>query len=486
MATRPSQGGSNGTWGSELNAWLDQFANADGTLKAAAVLAALGGANSAPVLFDTSNFFVPCTDSFTTRTLIGIDRVNDRMLVAGSSSLFQSSDFGATLSTDKGQPSTSTANLARKLVMFKGNYYFAGVDSVSGKAAVWKAAPAAGNTAFSWGSPVFTASTGATSVIATAMNVITDANGNDLAIMFGEYADPTGGPTMWRTTDGTTWTAVLSPSVGSPTTTGVRHFHCVAQDPYNPANVYASAGDGITKPIWKSTDYGVTWSVIVTDSNFQGVQISFTTNWVFFAGDSARGTCFVMDRATNTCHWLPGNHRFWPVASPWFRAGGHAFTDGACTNGSKTFTSATAGFGTTFDKNDVGREVLLPGALLPNTFIAGVSSSTSVQLNQNAQATLSAQPFILSGDEFYYSAFYGIVDPATGFYYCTANDNSSGGNRSGLFVHTGQDFLLLDVHEASVTGVNQVSAEHFIYNGKLWSAGKSHVLGSATRTMLTP
>lgn len=43
MPTRPSQGGSAGTWGTELNAWLDTHANADGTLKASAVQAALGG-----------------------------------------------------------------------------------------------------------------------------------------------------------------------------------------------------------------------------------------------------------------------------------------------------------------------------------------------------------------------------------------------------------------------------------------------------------
>jgi hypothetical protein len=102
-----------------------------------------------------------------------------------------------------------------------------------------------------------------------------------------------------------------------------------------------------------------------------------------------------------------------------------------------------------------------------------------VQLSNSAQATLASQTFVIGGDEFYWSAFYGIVDPATGFYYFTANDNSSGGNRSGLFVHTGQQLLLLDVHEASITGFNQVSAEHFIYGGKVWFAGKSRPLLTA-------
>jgi hypothetical protein len=31
MATRPSQGGSDGTWGTELNAWLDVEHASDGT-----------------------------------------------------------------------------------------------------------------------------------------------------------------------------------------------------------------------------------------------------------------------------------------------------------------------------------------------------------------------------------------------------------------------------------------------------------------------
>lgn len=47
MPARPVQGGSIGTWGAELDAWLDQFANADGTLVSSAVQAALGGSLTA-------------------------------------------------------------------------------------------------------------------------------------------------------------------------------------------------------------------------------------------------------------------------------------------------------------------------------------------------------------------------------------------------------------------------------------------------------
>jgi hypothetical protein len=49
MPTRPSQGGSAGTWGAELNAWEDVARNADGTLKTSAVQAALGGFLTAPL-----------------------------------------------------------------------------------------------------------------------------------------------------------------------------------------------------------------------------------------------------------------------------------------------------------------------------------------------------------------------------------------------------------------------------------------------------
>lgn len=427
------------------------------------------------VLLDASSSYVGCYDAFTTRSLMGIDRVNNRMFINNTSQILQTEDQGTTLSTNKTVPTNMTSGTMRKMLLFKGNNYLAAVDSVSASASIYQAAPQSGSTAFSW-TKVHTA-TGVGGHIGTGFNVVTDAGGADLALVYVEYSDPAGGPQIWRSTNGTTWTSVLGP------VSGMRHFHAVAQDPFNPAVVYATGGDGSVKQIWKSTDFGVTWAIITADPNWQAVQISFTAEWVWFAGDSARGSVFVMDRATNTCRWLPDNHRNIPVPNPLPRSGGQIFADGASTFGNKTITSATAGFANTFDKNDVGREVIFPSAVYPRTYITGVGSGTSVQVSQNSQATLTGQTFILGGDQFYWSAFYGIADPDTGFYYFTANDTTSGGNRSGLFVHTGQQLILLESFGPSVISPGTVGSEHFIYAGKLWMSGKSRELLTATRSM---
>jgi hypothetical protein len=51
MTALPTIGGDKDSWGTKLVAWLESFANADGTLQTAPVQAALGG--SRPIVSDT-------------------------------------------------------------------------------------------------------------------------------------------------------------------------------------------------------------------------------------------------------------------------------------------------------------------------------------------------------------------------------------------------------------------------------------------------
>ena len=105
-----------------------------------------------------------------------------------------------------------------------------------------------------------------------------------------EYGDHAGGPTLRRSSDGTTWTTLM-------TDADIRHHHCVATDPYNAGHVWLTSGDGIAKTIRRSTDYGSTWSTIAASSEYQAVQISFDSEYVYFAHDSAGCTFHVYDRA---------------------------------------------------------------------------------------------------------------------------------------------------------------------------------------------
>src|SRR4029453_15757731 len=89
-----------------------------------------------------------------------------------------------------------------------------------------------------------------------------------------------------------------------------RHVHAVAPDPYVPGQVWATLGDGTAESVIRSNDFGAsgTWQVVVQSSYWQAVQISFSPQWVFFAGDAGKGTVYVLARVLLQPAWAASNY----------------------------------------------------------------------------------------------------------------------------------------------------------------------------------
>lgn len=224
---------------------------------------------------------------------IGCDATDDRVFVNDVTGgvLRQSADHGSTWSNAKGWPTNVTYANVRKILRFKTKLYLLAKDTSDSIWKVWSCDPAAGNTAFTWSSP---------------LHALTDANSltffpafstDGTYIYVGEYGDPGAGPAAWRTADGSTWDVMYGPDAT------LRHIHAIAPDPYNAGHVYMTCGDGTAKTIQRSTDSGANWSVVVASSAWQAVQISFTERHVFFAGDSQRGMAWFMDRDELVPRW---------------------------------------------------------------------------------------------------------------------------------------------------------------------------------------
>ena len=288
----------------------------------------------------------------------------------------QSTDWGATWSASKGEPTNVTHSTITKFVRFGAYIYVLAKDSSDNLYKVWRASPASGDTAFTWSSPLHAmASTGA-----TALGSSLSASSSYLYL--AEYGSPTGGPAAYRSANGTDWTTIYTADAT------LTHIHAIAEDPYNAGHVWMTCGDGTAKTIQRSTDYGDTWSVVVASSAWQGVQISFSPEWVFVAGDGSRGTVVVVDRDTGTPYWGSTNFH-WNVA--------------------------------------------VPGA-----------------------ATVT--------DKYWKNAYFGAVDPATGIYYCVANDTSASGTTMGLFwlPRVGSSLQILD------PGGNGISMNGEVHIGVGW------------------
>ena len=227
----------------------------------------------------------------------GVDAVDGNLIANDLTAGFprQSSDWGATWSGNKGLP-PNTSGIG-KVVRFKGNLYVLSMDVSTERLGVYRSPPAAGNTPYDWSSPLVKLSAGATSLN-------TNMNADDSYLYVGEYGDPVGGPRILRSADGVNWEIVYGPDPS------VRHVHAVAPDPYDPGVVWATLGDGITKSVMRSTDFGAprSWQVVVSSSRWQAVQISFSPRWVFFAGDSGTGTVWVLDRQQVQPMWAATNY----------------------------------------------------------------------------------------------------------------------------------------------------------------------------------
>ncbi len=261
-------------------------------------------------------------------------------------------------------------------------------------------------------------------------------------IYVGEYSSaaqgeasnngPTNGTHIYRTavSDGLTWTAVVTLATRSGG--GVRHCHAVAADPYRPGHVYANFGDaGSSTKVKRSTDYGTTWADVVTAASFQAVQISFSRNWVWFAGDNVSLNGFavwIMDRAQLLPRWATTTPvQAIPVPSS---LPGRQITDASFTASSTTMTSATAAF----TSADVGRFIWNNQQVVDGCYITAVTNSTTVVLSNTAANTLASQSVLIGGDAWYNGSYFGMVDPATERFYSVAMDSSSAGTVSGLFV----------------------------------------------------
>ena len=229
----------------------------------------------------------------------GVDAVDGILIGIDLSSGFprQSADWGATWSGNKGLPPNTSYTTFGKVLRFKGNLYVVSKDASTGLTGVYRTPPAAGNTLYGWSSALVTLPPGASS-LGTTMN----ADGSYLYL--GEYGDPQGGPRILRSADGVNWEVAFGPD------SSLRHIHAVAPDPYTPGVVWAATGDGVGKAVLRSTSFGApgSWQVVVSSSSWQAVQISFSPEWVFFAGDNGIGTVWVLDRQQLQPMWAATNY----------------------------------------------------------------------------------------------------------------------------------------------------------------------------------
>ena len=389
-----------------------------------------------------------------TRVVIGVDQVNASGAIYLSDTtngvLIQSDDVGATTGVNKTFPTGVTALSASRIVRspINGKVYLLGRDTTDNLVKVWSATANAQNDVFTWSAPLLTLTTGATGFVGS-IDASNWASGN--VIVVTEYGDPVGGPSVYVSTDGTTFERTYGPD------SSMRHTHHIACDPFEPGHIWLTCGDGIAKTIQRSTDYGKTWSVVVASSQWQGVQVSFSKTHVWVAGDSRRGTAFVIDRSTLTPRWAASNyHHDIPPATA---IGARAVE--ATTTASSTLLTSAGKFTSADQRRYVQSYYVHPG-----TYIAAVNPPNEATLSQAAFASGTATTMI-SGDLYFANAYYGAVDPETGVYYCVANDTSNAGRLQGMFwlPRLGGRFEVLDPGGDDL----QMNQFVFVYRGKVFT-----------------
>ena len=260
-----------------------------------------------PPILSSQSSYQACIPQHATNTynFVGGDPIDNVVWVRddtggilrqGTTSNGWATTAGVTWSSNKGLP-TSPAAVAfggvTKLMRFKDQIYMLARDA-GNLTGVYRAAPAAGNTAFSWSAALHQMSAAATALY-------TSMSADDSYIYLLEYGDPAAGPTAWRSADGTTWEQIYTEVGQSPFQ---RHGHAIMPDPYAAGHVWMTLGDAnAAREILRSTDYGLTWQVIEGNAAWQAVQISFTPTAVWFAGDSARGHAFFWSRTEQKLRW---------------------------------------------------------------------------------------------------------------------------------------------------------------------------------------
>lgn len=421
------------------------------------------GLSVKPATFHTTDYML------NNLALIGVDSHGRGYFTNHAGGIFQSDNgmpnlgvYPGDRTANKGIPAGTANNGPSVIVEFKGSLYLMTNLTDGSAQVVSQAARSDGDTLFSW-TNVLTMTSG--SQVGGGAAVLAQ---DGAYIYAAEYRDPVGGPSAYRSADGTTWTKVFGPAASN------RHIHAIAPDPYNPGHVWMTLGDGGQYYILHSTDYGSTWTEMAPAAdapNWQALQISFSSTHIWFAADNRFSTCFIYERSTGTFKdATPNTHRHIAVPGPVPRNGPNYVTDGAFTSGSTTMTSATAAF----TQADVGREVHntnLPGG---RSWIVTVSSATSVILFDKASATATAQPLIFGDEQFYANAPFGAVEPNSGYYYCMASLGT--GQRVGWFYTAGPGepiYLLDPMAQISYgAGLDQI----IFWKGYAW--------GGVTRTKL--
>ncbi|WP_189093296.1 hypothetical protein, partial [Deinococcus ruber] len=379
---------------------------------AAAIKSAVSAASGRRVI--TS--FVPYNPSSSIirgETVIGVDTVAGAAYYRSATNLYRSTDFGATISSALSLPAVTSPYTVGKIVRWNGFLWCIGRDATTNNMSVYRATPTTGNTPLVWSGPLLAMNTG-TSGFGFGPSL---SEGDALYLYVAEYGLPSlsGGGRVFRlpATDsaGTAWQTILGPL------TGTTHIHAVNPDTKNPGHLWVTLGDGVAACVKRSTDYGSTWTDMVSDSRWQTVQISFDANYVYLAPDVTYNSLVVYNRATGAFQiGASAYHAYLPVLSP------GVFFDAGTTSASTTLTMKS--FVTSaFDPTDVGRAIT--GQNIPaGTTIAAYTNAYQVTLSQAATATLSGGYIHIQRPERWNAnCFLGAVDESVGAYYFAANDN---------------------------------------------------------------
>ncbi|MCW2135342.1 hypothetical protein [Arthrobacter sp. VKM Ac-2550] len=309
------------------------------------------------------------------------------------------------------------------VILFKGMYYMQILRQDNSLPIVVRAKPALGTSAFVWSEPLITGARGS-AIISTALSA------DDQFIYWGEYGDASEGPSVYRSANGTDWERVLGP--GGFTS---RHVHAIAADPYNPGHVWMTTGDaGSSGWVYYSTDYGATWVKprFGAMQAWQAVQISFDSDWIYFASDVTTGlVVYKADKSAHTPRWhAKESHRYMAVPNG---LPSRRITDLQLVKGSNKLSSISA----KFSALDIGSRIRTEGQdFIPiDTYIQAVESPTVayVYSSKSATATVNTARAILGGETWGVMPYYGAVDPDTGIYYFVGFNGASGGNVNGLF-----------------------------------------------------
>lgn len=105
---------------------------------------------------------------------------------------------------------------------------------------------------------------------------------NSAYIMWVEYSPETQHQRILRVNEAGEFETVFSVESGT-----IRHFHSLAADPHSPGTLYASSGDiNAHVRMYKSTDYGDTWTEVAGGSQFfRTLNQVFDEDYVYWATD---------------------------------------------------------------------------------------------------------------------------------------------------------------------------------------------------------